>query len=198
MVSRVLRQVHLYLALVLAPWVLMYGLSTGVMNHRVQLREVYGGPLPAPVFEREAALEIAPAEGASAKEVGGEVLAALGMEGAFNASVRKADGAFVINRLDPIVPRRVTVAPGSGKAVIEKIPWDSRAYLERMHRRRGYQHDYWLEDAWALSVDVFIAAVLLWALSGLWMWWEMKATRRWGAVSLVVGMGVFAFFLVRL
>jgi hypothetical protein len=196
MVSRVLRQVHLYLALVLAPWVLMYGLSTGVMNHRVQLREWYGGPLPAPVFEREVALEMAPAAGASAKEVGGQVLAALGMEGAYNASVRKADGAIVINRLDPIVPRRVTVAPGSGKAVIEKIPWDSRAYLERMHRRRGYQHDYWLEDVWAFSVDVFIAAVLLWAVSGLWMWWEMKKARGWGWAVLALGFGLFAVFVV--
>lgn len=196
MVSRVLRQVHLYLALVLAPWVLMYGLSTGVMNHRVQLREVYGGPLPAPVFEREAALEIAAAEGASAKEVGGQVLAALGLEGAYNANRRQSDGALVINRLDPIVPRRVTVVPGSGKAVIEKIPWDSRAYLERMHRRRGYQHDYWLEDAWALSVDVFIAAVLLWAVSGLWMWWEMKKTRGWGWLTLAAGFALFVVFLV--
>ncbi len=196
MVSRLLRQVHLYLALILAPWILMYGISTAVMNHRVQLQEVYGGPLPALEFEREAAFEMAPAAGASAKEMGAQVLAALGMEGAFNANTRKADGALVINRMDPMTPRRVTVVPGSGKAVIEKIPWDSRAYLERMHRRRGYQHDYWLEDAWAVSVDVFIAAVVLWALSGLWMWWELRKTRAWGWAALVLGAAIFAVFVV--
>lgn len=123
-------------------------------------------------------------------------MAALGMEGTYNANRRQVDGALVINRLDPIVPRRVTVAPGSGKAVIEKIPWDSRAYLERMHRRRGYQHDYWLEDAWAFSVDLFIAAVLLWAVSGLWMWWEMKKARGWGWAALAFGFGLFAMFVV--
>ena len=74
--------------------------------------------------------------------------------------------------------------------------WNS--LMNTLHRRRGYQHEYALDDAWALIVDLFIVAAVLWALSGLWMWWEMKATRRWGAVSLAIGVAVFAFFLVRL
>ena len=65
-----------------------------------------------------------------------------------------------------------------------------------MHRRRGYQYDRPLEDAWAVSVDLFIVAALLWVLSGIWMWWEMKTTRRWGALALAGGIALFGLFLV--
>jgi hypothetical protein len=47
-------------------------------------------------------------------------------------------------------------------------------------------------------VDLFIAAAVLWALSGLWMWWELKATRGLGLLSLAAGAALFAFFLVTL
>lgn len=196
MLSRLLRQIHLYLALFLAPWVLMYALSTVVMNHRAQLREWYGGPLPQPVFEREVPFEAALPEGASPKQAGAQILGALGMEGAFNANRRGADGALIINRFDPVTPRRITLVPGSGRLRIEKFPWDSRAYLERMHRRRGYQHEAPAEDAWAFSVDLFIAAILLWTVSGLWMWWELKKTRWWGWAALAGGCALFALFVV--
>ena len=43
----------------------------------------------------------------------------------------------------------------------------------------------------AVSVDIVVAAMVFWALSGVWMWWEMRATRRWGAVCLIVGLGLF-------
>ena len=39
------------------------------------------------------------------------------------------------------------------------------------------------------------ALVLLWACSGMWMWWEMKVTRVAGAVALAAGVALFAAFL---
>ena len=43
----------------------------------------------------------------------------------------------------------------------------------------------------AVSVDAVIVAMVFWALSGLWMWWEMRATRLWGAACAVTGVGYF-------
>jgi hypothetical protein len=48
---------------------------------------------------------------------------------------------------------------------------------------------------WAVVVDVVIVAIVFWALSGLWMWWEMRVTRAWGAAFLLGGLAVFGFFL---
>jgi hypothetical protein len=196
MLSKLLRRTHLYLALFLAPWILMYAASTVVMNHRVLLRSVYGGPPPALVLEREQHYDAVFPEGAGADRMAAQILASLDLEGTFSANKRARDSAIVINRMDPITPRRITYQPADRKLTIERVPWDTRGYLERMHRRRGYQYDRTLEDAWAISVDSFIVAVILWVGSGIWMWWEMKAARRWGTFALAGGIALFATFLV--
>jgi hypothetical protein len=196
MVSKLLRRTHLYLALFMSPWILMYAASTVVMNHRVLFRSLYSGPSPSLVMEREQPYDAVFSEGARPKQMADQILASLNLEGTFTANKRARDGAIVINRLDPITPRRITYQPADKKLTIERIPWETRAFLERMHRRRGYQYDRPLEDAWAVSVDLFIAAVILWVFSGIWMWWEMKATRRWGAIAAAAGIALFATFLV--
>jgi hypothetical protein len=38
--------------------------------------------------------------------------------------------------------------------------------------------------------------MIFWVASGLWMWWEMKLTRLWGAVFALGGLSLFALFLV--
>ena len=42
MISKVVRRTHMYLALFLFPWMLMYALSTLVMNHRALFVSAYG------------------------------------------------------------------------------------------------------------------------------------------------------------
>jgi hypothetical protein len=112
------------------------------------------------------------------------------MEGAHQATLR--DGKLVILRNLPSRPVRLTYSTADGALTVERQEAGGAAFLERMHRRRGFQHPYAVEDAWAFSVDFFIAAMLFWTLSGLWMWWEMKATRKWGWTSLAAGLSLFA------
>jgi len=186
----------MYLALFLTPWVLMYSVSTFVMNHRVWFRGLYGGPPPPFVLEREMNYSASFPGDATPKQVARQILTSLNLDGAFNSSRRGRDGAYIIQRIDPITPRRITYIPSEAKLTIEKLPWESRAFLERMHRRRGYQHDEALEDLWAFSVDLFIAGMLFWILSGLWMWWELRVTRKLGGVFALGGIALFGFFLL--
>jgi hypothetical protein len=195
MFSHLLRRSHMYLALFLTPWMLMYALSTMAMNHRHFLR---GGDAPGPPpfeKERETVLDGAIAGAASPREVGAQALAALGLEGRFSVR-READGArFVILRQDPVRPRRVTYTPAGGHVLIEGEVFRTPAFLERMHRRRGFEAGLWLENLWAASVDLVIVAMVFWALSGLWMWWGLRPTRVWGTAAMLGGAGLFAFFL---
>jgi len=182
----------MYLALFLAPWVLVYALSTMAMNHRDLFQE-RGVP---PSFEREREFTYDGAfGGASPKQIARQLLLTLDMDGAHQVNAR-SDGVLVIQRLDPISPRRITYTPQTRTLLIEKQVFQPHAFLERMHRRRGSQHDYVLEDTWAFSVDLFIAAMVFWSLSGLWMWWQLKVTRLLGLVCLAGGIAVFAFYLV--
>jgi hypothetical protein len=194
MLSKIIRRSHLYLALFLAPWVLMYALSTAAMNHRHYFIEKFGrGPAPW-IKERELTYPGVFSENAAPRDISRQLLTSLELDGA-HAVNRRPDGTLVITRHDLITPRRVTYAPATQKIVIEKTEPRAHALLERFHRRRGYDTGYALDTAWAVSVDVVIVALVFWALSGLWLWWEMKATRVLGALGLLGGLAVFAGYL---
>ena len=184
----------MYLALFLAPWILMYTLSTLVMNHRGYFVAKQGrGPVPLHQ-ERELTYHGTFTENVALRDISRQILTSLDLDGSHGVN-RRADGAIVINRHDLMSPRRITYTPADHKLVIEKMEPRANAFLERFHRRRGYATNYLLDTVWAVSVDLVIAAMVFWAVSGLWMWWEMKATRLWGVVGTLGGLAVFAFYV---
>jgi len=197
MFSTVVRRTHMYLGLFLFPWVLMYSVSTLVMNHRAVFVARYGeGPAPFEK-ERELVYDGTFADGADPRAMSRQILTSVGLDGAHNVSQRK-DGVIVISRNDLITPRRLTYSPADRTLVIERQSHRTTALLERFHRRRGYATGYGLDTAWAVSVDVVIVGMVFWVLSGLWMWWEMKVTRGYGAGALVGGLGLFGMYLLML
>ena len=194
MLSTFLRRSHMYLALFLMPWMLFYALSTMAMNHRDFFRELYGGPIVK--FEKESELPFSGQfpDGATSKQKAVQILSGLGLDGAYNVRA-EASGRLIINRQDFITPRRITYTPETGKLAIDREVFRPPAFLERFHRRRGFQSDYIKDDAWAVMVDSVIVAMIFWVASGLWMWWEMRTTRRWGAIATAGGLALFALFL---
>jgi hypothetical protein len=197
MFSKFVRRTHMYLGLFLFPWILMYALSTLAMNHRAVFASKYGtGPIP---FEKERELVydgVFP-ENAELRTISRQILSSLDLDGSHGVTRRK-DGAVVINRNDLLVPRRLTYSPADRRLLIEKMHHRPNALLERFHRRRGYATGYRLDTLWAVSVDLVIIAMVFWVASGLWMWWEMRATRRLGLSALLGGAGLFALYLLLL
>jgi hypothetical protein len=185
----------MYLGLALCPWMLMYALSTLAMNHRALFTANYGsGPVPF-VTEREMIYDRVFPPGSDLSTIAAQILVSVGLDGAHDVS-RRQDGAIVIARKDLLSPRRITFTPTTRRLLIEKTTSRPNEFLERFHRRRGYATGYGLDTVWAVTVDLVIVAMVFWTLSGLWMWWELKATWRLGTVALVAGVGLFAFFLV--
>lgn len=196
-VSRMVRRIHMYLGLFLVPWLFMYAASTAVMNHREFVQSLYSSKQPQMVRERE--LDYGrefPAE-AKREQIAEAILADLGLEGAHRVSGGNGK-PLLIDRQHALAPRRITWNQSTGKIVIEKQAFRSAAFLERMHRRRGYQHTYPLEDAWAFSVDLAVTAMVFWCLSGLWLWWELRPTRLWGTVCAMSGLTLFVLFALLL
>ena len=92
--------------------------------------------------------------------------------------------------------RRLTFDASKSKITIEHEEFRAPTVLERLHRRRGYNQPYALEDTWGFTVDVAVVSMVFWSLSGIWLAWELKTTRLWGALSLSVGLGLFALFAI--
>jgi hypothetical protein len=190
--SKIIRRTHMYLALFLAPWMLGYALSTIAMSHRWT-----SGP---PVFAREReqsyATEFAP--GTPPREIARQILADLNLEGAYGVQGPAADGSLTVTRQDLISPRRIIYSPGDSKLVVDRVEFKTGAFLNRFHRRRGYTQPYVPDMLMAVSVDAVVVALVFWALSGLWMWWEMRATRLWGLACAAAGIGFFVLLMVAL
>jgi hypothetical protein len=194
-VSRIVRRVHMYLGLFLVPWMFMYAASTVVMNHREYVQSLYATKAPAMLRERELDFSRTFPTNAPREQIAKVILSDLGLEGAHRVSGGNGK-PLVIDRQHAFLPRRITWDPGTRKIVIEKQEFRSTTFLERMHRRRGYQHPYALEDTWAFSVDLAAVMMVFWSLSGLSLWWELRPTRFWGAVCGGLGMSVFMLFLI--
>jgi hypothetical protein len=184
-ISKFVRRTHMYLALFLFPWMLGYAISTMAMNHR------WLGGTPTYLLEREQPYETQFPQDTPPREVARQILADLHLDGAHNVQGPGPDGRLTINRQDLVTPRRIVYTAADRKLVIERVEFHTGALLNRFHRRRGYQQAYAADRMMAVTVDLVIVALVFWALSGIWMWWEMRATRMWGALSLAAGLVMF-------
>lgn len=62
--------------------------------------------------------------------------------------------------------------------------FDFNRLMRRLHVTHGYGRSDWSRIAWAVIVDVMAFAMVLWAVSGIAMWWQKKSLRTSGAVAL--------------
>jgi hypothetical protein len=65
-------------------------------------------------------------------------------------------------------------------------PLSTRRFLTRMHTAHGYPGDTNAKWFWALVVDAMAFVMVFWGVSGIFMWWQLKGTRRSGFVVLLL------------
>jgi len=193
--SRLIRRVHMFSGLFFVPWMLMYALSTLVMTHRDYVASFYATKNPGMVIEREFDYSRTYPTNTPREEIGQQILQDLGLDGTHSVSGGRNGKPLIIDRQHARPIQRVTYDPAKGKVIIEREEFRGLTFLERMHRRRGYSH-YQLENAWGFTVDVVVVTMVFWSLSGIWLWWELKAIRGFGLIALAAGVGLFAVFLM--
>ena len=179
----------MYLALFLAPWMIGYALSTLAMNHRMPRPTTF-------VTEREQPYpNVSNPARLRAKSRGrfSPISSSRARSACRDRRPTAASRSIVRGMLSP---RRITYTPRDRRIVVERMELETSGFLNRFHRRRGYQQPYAADLAMAISVDAVIVAMVFWALSGLWMWWEMRATRLWGLACAVTGTGIFILFVL--
>jgi hypothetical protein len=194
--SRLIRRIHMFTGLFLAPWMLMYALSTLVMTHREFVVSLYPSQNPAMVTEHELDYTRTFSPEISRDEIGRQILQDLGLAGRHYLSGGRNGEPLVINRQHALALRRVTFNSATHKVLIQREEFRVLTFLERMHRRRGYDQPYPLEDTWGFTVDLAVVTMAFWSLSGIWLWWELKSTRFWGVLSFFGGLGLFAIFSI--
>ena len=71
-----------------------------------------------------------------------QILADLGLQGAFGVQGPADDGRITINRQRMLSPLRITFTPRDRRLVVERMELETSGFLNRFHRRRGYQQPH--------------------------------------------------------
>jgi hypothetical protein len=63
-----------------------------------------------------------------------------------------------------------------------------RSFLTQLHLSHGYPSQGGVRWVWALCVDAMFASMVFWGVSGLLMFWQIKAVRRSGAIVIATSL----------
>ena len=194
--SKLIRRTHMYLALFLTPWMMIYALSGLVLNHNQAIRSFYGARFGQFEKVEERPYNAAFSDGADSRMIGAQILDHLGLSGSFNVQGSPNQPRLVIIRNAAFAAHRITYFRTENRLLVEKQSFSAPVFVNRAHFRHGYDQPFLSSKAWGFIVDLAIVGMVFWVLSGLWMWWEIKPARTAGAVIAVVGFGMFGILLL--
>ena len=200
------RRLHLYLAMALLPWFVMFAFSSLAFAHPNALewmypaRDVYGEgngnweTLSSESYQGGSDLT---SSQAAREAFADRVVAERDLECSVWVSGMRGD-QFEVRCVRFLSVQRITYNVRSSTLLAEEQRFRLDLFLTRLHARSGYPQDDALNTAWAIIVDVVCLAMILWVASGTYMWWKQPRLRRWGAVSLAAGIVTFLGFMVGL
>jgi hypothetical protein len=183
--SHLNRRVHLYLGLALLPWFFMYGISSVPFAHNqyFERREAVRGlalwTLRA-THDVDAAI---PANSEDLRAFGAGRQSPTQVNVYVYSFWRSTQLKYFADQ------KRLTVED-------RRFRWDH--FLTGMHARGGFEQEALLVRSWSVVVDLVCAAIVLWIASGLYMWWGLPGSRRWGWLAIVTGTMAFVVFTWRL
>lgn len=193
--SKLIRRTHMYLALFLTPWMLVYALSGLVLNHGQAVRALYGAAWGQFEQVEERPYTATFSEGADNRMIGAQILEHLGLTGTFNVQGAPNQPRLVITRNAAFAAHRVTYFRAEHRLLVEKQAFSAPVFVNRAHFRHGYEQPFLASKIWAVVVDLAAVGMLFWVLSGLWIWWEIKPARLPGAACALVGVAMFGVLL---
>lgn len=173
-----IRRIHLYTGVALLAFVVMYFVTGYVLIHH----ELVSDERPAN-STREEALTAAP--GASPEEYSAKLQRQFAMAGKRQPPVRMRDGSWKFEYFRPGVGYKALVAPSGDKVRITTSPSSPRQTLVQFHRMHGYGGG-WLYDLWCVVYDLASLSMILFALSGIYLWYKLTKRRLLGWMVLAV------------
>ncbi len=188
--DRLNRRTHLYLAMFLMPWFLMYGITSMAFSHSAYDD---GAADWIPRFAKEYHVPL-PADRDQDEKIGTGLMRELGVEGVAYYIYRSNPRTMNVYLPRFLAARQIVYFADENRAVLQDQQFRLSRFLKGMHARGGFRQTLLLDDAWAVTVDIVMIAILTWIASGIYMWWHVTSCRAWGFVAL--GGGCASFLLL--
>jgi hypothetical protein len=189
-----IRDLHLYAGLFLCPFVLLFAISTVLLNH--PSRSAPGKP----AAKRQASVKVPPGEVGSIPHAR-DILGQLGVTGEMdyvrhNAKAEK----LLIPVSKPGESTRVEIDLKTGTATIEHEERGLADALNYLHKMPGphnvrFRGNWTYMSWWAVTTDVVVYGILFLTISGLYLWWKLKAERTVGWVLVGGGAATVALLI---
>ncbi len=191
-----IRKLHLYLGLFISPYVLLFAVSTMVLNHNWRLGEEADGKDNTRRFVRQ----IKPPAGAGSLEQAKDILRQLGIAGEIgyiNRLVR--EGKLVFPVMKPGLETQVVFDLRTNTTTVEQRGTNFWKKLIYLHKSTGPHNanirGNWIYTRlWRILADSVVYVLLFLTTGGIYLWAMMKAERKPGLICL--GLGMVCFFLI--
>lgn len=190
-----IRKFHLWCGLIILTFVMMYAVSGAIMTHRPWFAAAAHRPAPT---TQAVALDPSIATDQSKEHLAADVQRQLKLEGRiqFPLSQPSADVArFWVNH--PGTELRVDVSKKEKliRLSLQREPWVGKLIM--LHKVSGYDaHPAY--DAFAFFADLTGVAMILFAFTGVYLWWKTAKNRLWGVLCLIAscayGVGMMLYF----
>ncbi|MBM3724536.1 MAG: hypothetical protein FJW40_03800 [Acidobacteria bacterium] len=191
------RRTHLYLALALLPWFLIYGVSSIPFSHPRWMGDRYEKDgIPQWTVKYEKPFDLPMTQPGRQREAGESILRGENIGGAFGVMLQGTK--VVVFQHTFLTAMRLTYDSGKKTLTVEerRFRWDH--FLTGMHARGGFEQASLADDLWAVIVDLVCLGMIVWIASGLIMWWNLRSVRRSGWAAIVTGLALFLFATMRL
>ena len=186
--QRLNRKVHIFAGMFSILFIIFFGLSGFVLNHRWKLWDWFSQRVET---TREVAVQI-PADGSDLQKARA-ILKQLKVDGEINRIVSepiKQSFAFDVQR--PGQFANVKLDAVSGKGTLKTTDLNAWSILHIMHIFSGHGDKNWKwANVWKFFSDLTAIIMVVLAASGFYMWLKLKTARRWGLIFFEIGATVF-------
>ncbi len=183
------RRLHLIAGLILLIWVVMYFVTGWVMIHEKWFPR---GPQKVTTSE-----PLSLSEPLATAEFIKNLESAYGIGGQRRPPKPLANGGWQFNWVRPGENTEAIVSAGAKQVSITRTHFDPGGWAHGLHRLHGYRGGwaYWI---WAGFMDLASAAMILFAVSGVYLWWKTTRNKLPGLLCLGLGIGFTTLIVAHL
>ena len=175
---RTLRNIHLALALLSLPLLLLYAVSAVQLTHSAWFK------LKPAVVETK--VTATPAS-ANARTLARELMDRNGLRGELQ-QVSESPSGYKLRIVRPGAVYEIDYTRQTGAANIRTSTAGFLGILNRLHHAAGFWHDYWLINLWSIFAALASTAILALGVSGVWLWFSRRRDRALGIALLAVNL----------
>ena len=177
----VIRKIHLYSGLVILVFLMMYFVSGYVMIHRPWFGGQSGKPPPG-VRTESLAGYTGPRE---PEALAAYVVERFQLHGRANVPppARQPQKSIRFNVVRPGMIQQVDIPRDGDTVTVTTTRENLAGVLVQLHRVHGYGGG-WVWNTFVFFNDVASASCILFALSGVYLWWKTAKRRIWGMLCL--------------